>query len=246
MNLGLKGKYAVITGGSRGIGRAIALSLASEGCNIAICARAKPDLDKTAREIERLGVQCLQVPLDVTDKWALEGLYRIILGEFPTIHILINNVGGGGTWGKEIIEETPHWDISGVFDKNVWAAVKCTMLAIPLMKKQRWGRIVTIASMYGKEAGGKPWFTMAKAAEIALMKSLSIDNFLAGSGITFNSIAPGHIELPDKPVGLINSPLGRPGQPEEVADVVTFLCSERAALVNGACIAVDGGESRSF
>jgi len=246
LNLGLKGKYAVVTGGSRGIGRAIALALAQEGCNIAVCARNKPDLDKTAREIERLGVQCITVALDVTDKWAIEGFYRIILGEFPTIHILINNVGGGGTWGKEMIEETPLYDVSAVFEKNVWAAVKCTVMAIPLMKKQKWGRVVTIASMYGKEAGGKPWFTMAKAAEIALMKSLAKDNFLAGSGITCNCCSPGHVLLPDKPIGLINSPLGRPGTPEEVADAVVFLCSERASLINGCNLVCDGGESFSF
>jgi 3-oxoacyl-[acyl-carrier protein] reductase len=103
------------------------------------------------------------------------------------------------------------------------------------MRERGWGRIITISSIFGKEAGGRPWFNMAKAAEISLMKSL------AGKyrGITFNSIAPGHIDIGTKNF------TGQ-GKPEDVANIVVFLCSDRAKHINGACITVDGGESRSF
>jgi len=135
-----------------------------------------------------------------------------------------------------------------------------TSLTIPLMKKNKWGRVITVASRYGKEAGGRPWFAMAKSAEISLMKTLSLDKMLVRQGITFNSVAPGAIMIPDTgwdtrakedPQGLKNLvdkefPLGRMGKPEEVASVVVFLCSERASLINGACLSVDGGESKSF
>ena len=128
------------------------------------------------------------------------------------------------------------------------------------MLEQKWGRVITISSIYGHEAGGSPWYSMAKAAQIAFMKSLSVDPGLVGSGITFNSVAPGFILVPER--GLDKKakenpeefqkfishhcPQGRMGLPTEVADVVAFICSERATLINGACIAVDGGQSRGF
>jgi 3-oxoacyl-[acyl-carrier protein] reductase len=128
------------------------------------------------------------------------------------------------------------------------------------MRRQRWGRVVTITSVLGIEAGGKPWFNVAKAAQTTLMKNLSRNKALVRSGITFNSVAPGAIMIPDTgwekelqrdPAEfekLLDQsfPLGRLGTPEEVADVVAFICSDRARLVNGAAIVVDGGESHAF
>ena len=128
------------------------------------------------------------------------------------------------------------------------------------MRKQHWGRVVTVSSLYGREGGGRPWHNMAKAAEISLMKSLSMKADLVRDGITFNSVAPGSIMIPDTgwekeqkkdPSGfekMVQStlPLGRLGTPEEVAQVIVFLSSEKASFVNGACVAIDGGEGRSF
>ena len=128
------------------------------------------------------------------------------------------------------------------------AAMRFTKLVIPFMRKQKWGRVVTISSIYGKEGGGRPWFNMAKSAEISLMKSLSMDKRLVRDGITFNTVCPGHISVEGKTDedNVEDFPLGRMGSPEEVANVVAFLCSEKTSLVNGACVVVDGGESRSF
>jgi 3-oxoacyl-[acyl-carrier protein] reductase len=141
------------------------------------------------------------------------------------------------------------------------AAVRFTRRALPHLRRARWGRVVTITSIYGgKEGIGRPWFTMAKAAETGLMKSLSAMSYLVREGITFNSVAPGGIwipgtgfedELKRDPEGFqcridAEYPLGRLGAPEEVAAVVAFLCSTEASLVNGANITVDGGQSRSL
>jgi len=120
--------------------------------------------------------------------------------------------------------------------------------------------VITVTSIYGREGGGKPWFNLAKSAEISLMKSLSMDTDLVRQGITFNSVAPGAIMIsgtlweaekekdPHSFQEYVNQnyPLGRLGTPEEVAHMIAFLCSQQASLVNGACIVVDGGESRSF
>jgi len=260
MELNLKGKYALVTGGSHGIGRAIALNLAEEGVNVAIFARGEENLNNVVAEIEARGVQAYGVLGDALESDQIKEAFKKVSAHFPRIDILINNVGGGGSWGSEVVEETKEEVWAQVLQKNALAAALFTSLTIPLMKKNKWGRVITVASRYGKEAGGRPWFAMAKSAEISLMKTLSLDKMLVRHGITFNSVAPGAIMIPDTgwdtrakedPQGLKNLvdkefPLGRMGKPEEVASAVVFLCSERASLINGACLSVDGGESKSF
>jgi len=260
MDFNLKGKYALVTGGSHGIGRSIALALADEGCNVAICARNKERIEETLAEIDAKSVQSLDVSADVMIPSDIEKVMKTVIDKWGTLHILINNVGGGGRWGTEIVEETAEDVWLDVYNKNALSAVRFTMKAIPYMRKQKWGRVVTISSIYGREGGGRPWFNMAKSAEISLMKTLAMNPSLSRDGITFNSVSPGSIMIPDtgwekeqkgnlaKFREMVESqfPLGRLGTPEEVANVVVFLCSEKASLVNGASIAVDGSESRSF
>ena len=260
MDLALKGKFALVTGGSHGIGRCIALALAEEGCNVAICARNKERVQKTLEEIETKGVQSIGIPADVMIPADIERAMKTIIDSWGTIHILVNNVGGGGGRVGTLIEETPEDVWLDVYTKNALAAVRFTMRAIPFMRKQKWGRVVTIGSIHGREGGGRPWYNMAKSAEISLMKTLAMSQELSKDGITFNSIAPGAIiiagnewdafrkENPDEFQKRLHlgHPIGRLGTPEEVASVVVFICSECASLVNGASIPVDGAESRSF
>jgi 3-oxoacyl-[acyl-carrier protein] reductase len=261
MALGLSGKFALVTGGSHGIGLASARKLADAGCNVAICSRSKERLDAAIEELKPCGVELLAVAADVLETDAADRVMDVVDREWGGVQILVNNVGGGGRWGKEIVEDTDIRVWSEVYEKNAMAAVRFTRRALPHMRRGKWGRVVTITSIYGgKEGAGRPWFTMAKAAETGLMKSLSTMAYLVRDGITFNSVAPGGIAIPGTgfedeqrrdPEGfqrMIDAeyPLGRLGTPEEVAAVVAFLCSAQASLVNGANITVDGGQSRSF
>lgn len=260
MDLGIKGKYALVTGGSHGIGRSIALALAEEGCNVAICARNEERIEKTEVELKARGVQAIGIPADAMIPADIERVMKTIIDSWGTIHILVNNVGGGGRWGGENIVETSEDVWLDVYNKNALAAIRFTMKVIPFMKKQKWGRVVTVASIQGREGGGRPWYNMAKSAEISLMKTLAMSQELSRYGITFNSIAPGAIifagnewdffrkKNPTEFDKMIASkhPDGRLGTPEEVANVVAFVCSEQASLLNGSSIPVDGAESRSF
>ena len=183
-----------------------------------------------------------------------------VTSSWSTIHILVNNVGGGGQRSPTPLEEVAEETWTAVYDKNALAAVRFTMQVVPFMRKQTWGRVVTVASIQGRQGGGRPWYNMAKSAEISLMKTLAMDHDLASDGITFNSVAPGGIiiqgnewdsfrrEDPERFREYIREkqPRGRLGTPEEVASAVTFVCSEKASLLNGACIVVDGGESSAF
>jgi len=260
MQLGLKDKIALVTGGSYGIGRAIALALADEGCRVAICARGTGQLETTAAEIRARNVPTLAIPADATLAESARRVVDTVVQEWGGLQILINNVGGGGGREARAVEDVPEEKWVETYQRNALTAQRFTLQAIPHLRRAKWGRVVAIASVKGKEGGGRPWYTMAKSAEISLMKTLALNAELVRSGITFNSIAPGRVmfdgngwdqfrrEDPERFAQTLNQrlPLGRAGTPEEVAAVVAFVCSERASLLNGACIAVDGGESYSF
>lgn len=260
MEFGIRGKYALVTGGSRGIGRSVALLLAGEGCHVAICARGQSDIDSTLAEIKKLNVEAIGFATDLTKPDNPRDVLEKIGNLWGALHILVNNVGGGGRWGQPTVEDNSDEVWLEVYNKNTMAAVRFTREVLPWMRNQKWGRIVTVTSIYGKEGGGRPWFNMAKAAQTSLMKCLALDRDITRCNITCNSVAPGPIMIPgtgweneqkNDPVAFERMmkdqlTLGRLGTPDEVATVVVFLCSERASLVNGAAIVVDGGESRSF
>jgi 3-oxoacyl-[acyl-carrier protein] reductase len=260
MNLGIKGKNALVTGGSHGIGLSTASALAEEGCNVALCSRGKERLEAARGMVLSKGTQCLAIQADVLVPEDIDRVVEKVIGEWGYIDILINNAGGGGRWGSDDILETPEKVWTEVYDKNVFAAVRFTVKILPYMKQRNWGRVITISSIHGKQAGGRPWFNLAKCAETVLMKNLSMKPEFIRHGITFNSIAPGRIMIPDtgwcqeqeaNPIEFQKMidrelPLGRLGTPEEVASVVVFACSQNASLLNGASIVVDGGECRVF
>lgn len=260
MDLRLRGKVALVTGGTHGIGRAIALSLADEGCRVAVCSRTTERVEAMKKELAAKTNDFICCCADVTKKEDIDRWLGEIVAKWKTVHIVVNNVGGGGRWGKEIYEDTDETVWMEVYEKNVLSAIRLTRQVIPFMRRQKWGRVVTITSIYGRESGGRPWFCMAKSAQTAFMKAMAKAGYLAQDGITFNGVAPGAIMIPNtgwekemkektKEVDEFvrkELPLGRMGTPEEVANVVTFLCSEAASLVNGASIPVDGGQSKSM
>jgi len=255
MDLGLKGKVAAITGGSRGIGRSIAHGLADEGCRVAICARGREQLESTAAELREKGAEVVAVPADVTTKAGIQSFADAALAAFGRIDVLVNNAGGGGA--PTFLETTDQqWEAA--FDLTLWPAVRLSRILVPGMRDQGGGVILMISSIYGREWGGRPAYMTVKAAENSLAKAMAHE--LAPHNIRVNSIAPGSILFPggswdrrcqEDPEGMArfvqaDMPLGRFGRPEEVANVVVFLASERASLVVGACVNVDGCQSRSL
>jgi len=257
MDLGLKNKVAVVTGGSRGIGKGIAVGLAKEGCRVAICARNEDELTKTVEELKRNGRDVLGIIVDITKKEDVDRLSHGVLDKFGQIDILVNNVGGNK---RNLFENTSVEDWQEILNLNLLSHVAVTHSFLPTMKKQKNGSIIFISSIFGRESGGPTLsiYNSSKAAQISLAKVMASE--LASEGVRVNSVAPGSIRFPggswDKrciadPEGMAEFvkkelPIGRFGTVEEIANLVCFLASERASLVTGACINVDGGQSRSL
>jgi NAD(P)-dependent dehydrogenase (short-subunit alcohol dehydrogenase family) len=204
---------AIVTGGTRGIGAAIAYALRLRGYETFEPSRGN-GYDLTQRRYRLSAMTHCEAP-----------------------DVVVNNVGGGGRYGED--EE--------VLAKNVYSMIDFTNWALPRMVEMRWGRVITISSIHGREFGSRPIFMAAKAAQIAYMKGLSRNTTFARAGITFNTVCPGNVYVEGKPkVDEEALPMGRMGKPEEVAKLVAFLCSDDAAWINGSCITIDGGESTAI
>lgn len=162
MDLGIKNKNALITGGSRGLGLASAISLAKEGVNIIICARSDDDLDKAKNLIKKFNVEIFCFKVDLSNQNSIENLHKASINHFGHIDILVNNVGG--SLGTKSLAISSINDFQKVMDINTWAAVNLTKLLLPSMVNKKWGRIINIASIYGREFGGSAPYMAAKSA----------------------------------------------------------------------------------
>ena len=174
MDYKLTGKYALITGATHGIGLSICRKLASLGCKIAFTARSLGPLKDLSKEFNDKGVENIFFQADALSEKDCNEVMDEIDSKWGRLDILINNVGGGGRWGKDNIEETEVHVWKEVHQKNAGAAIIFTRKAIPLMRRNKWGRVITISSRLGKEGGGRPWFNMAKASQVAMMKTLHL------------------------------------------------------------------------
>lgn len=258
MELGLKRKVAVITGASQGIGRAAALELAGEGCDLAICARGAEALEAVRGELAAKGVRCEAMQVDVTKPDQLGEFFNRVATTFGRLDILINNAGRarGGTFAQLRDE-----DFIADYEVKVLAQIRCVRAALPLLEKSSAPRIINVNAIVGRFISSGLLATAAhRAACFALNKGLALE--LAPKGILVNSVNIGYVltnqwepslranlppgktlqEMADERARSRGIALGRAGRPEEVAAVIAFLASERASYVTGASIDVGGGQ----
>lgn len=260
MDFGLNGKVAIVTGGSEGIGKAAAISMAKEGAKVVICARTQANLDIAAEEIYKHGgSDVLTVSADVTDLKQISSVIEKTFSEFGRLDIIVNNAGTSAGNNFEVVDDDA-WRHD--MDLKFYAAIRFSRMAIPYMKAIGGGRIINVTNLGGKQPGANSVPTsVTRAAGIALTKALSKD--LAEHNILVNTVCIGLIKAgqherraaqmrqEDRSMTIANFyelrakniPLGRVGEAREAGDVICFLASERASYLTGTSINIDGGTS---
>jgi 3-oxoacyl-[acyl-carrier protein] reductase len=250
MDLQLEGKTAIVTGSSRGLGLASARALAAEGCRVCLCARGRDALERAAAEVPG----AFAVAADLSRPEDAVKVVEGALGAFGAVDILVNNVATAK--GTDIVN-TADDEWQNAFDQTLYPAIRMSRLVVPHMRARGGGVIIMIASIWGRESGGRMVYNAVKAAEISLAKAMAQQ--LAKDNIRVNSVAPGSILFPGgswdarqkaDPAGIekfikAELPYGRFGRADEVGDAVAFLASPRASWISGACVPVDGCQSRS-
>lgn len=241
----LEGRVALVTGAAQGIGKAISLLLAKHGANIVVSDINLEKATETAKEIESMGRKAIAVRVDVSKAEDVEQMVDTILKQFGRIDILVNNAGI--TRDKLILRMSEEdWDV--VLDVNLKGTFHCTRAVVRHMAKQRYGKIVSIASVTGEMGNpGQGNYAASKAGVIGLTKTIARE--FAQRGINVNAVAPGYVQtpmtdvLPEKVKEELKRliPMDRLGQPEDVAEAVFFLVSERSSYITGQVINVNGG-----
>ncbi len=238
-------RVALVTGASRGIGRAIALTLCRSGFDVVAASPSIEQNEQLAAEVRALNGLAMMVNLDVASPESIKAAFARVLAEKSRIDVLVNNAGVTRD-GLAVRMKPADWD--QVLKTNLNGAFLCTQAALPAMMKNRWGRIVNIASVVGQAgSAGQANYAASKAGLIGLTKALAQE--MASRNITVNAVAPGYIDtdmtkvLPEdvRQKILASVPLGRMGTSEDVAAAVKFLASEEAGYITGQVIAVNGG-----
>lgn len=244
----LAGKVAVVTGASRGIGRAVALGLAQAGADVAVCARGASDLAETGRAIEAIGRKTLVVPTDVTDEAQVEDLAETVIGAFSRVDILVNN--SGTVLVKPLLEtETSEW--RRVLETNLFGTYLCCRALGAHMVAQHSGRVINIASIDGlKGSANVTAYSASKGGVVALTRALALE--WARHGVTVNAVAPGYfdtamsrqgLDVPETRERILKRiPMRRIGEPAELAPLVVYMASEASAYMTGEVVVIDGGQ----
>lgn len=259
MDLGIKGRVAFITGAGGGIGRETAAALAAEGVHLALCDINEAALAETAAGLKDKGVTILTGKVDINQPDQTVAFEQKVISELGTIDILINDAGTGRLSDPM---ELPESDFRRHMDLMLFSLVRLIKEIAPIMQKNKWGRIINVSSMFGKQPGGLLDYDTIKAAVMMVTKDFS--NYFAKDQILVNAVCPGPIrtrlweapgQLGDQLAALLgktrdeaidyyataNIPLGRYGKPEEVAALIAFLASEQARYITGQAINIDGG-----
>jgi len=248
VDLGLRDRSVIVAGASRGIGRAIALAFAEEGSHLAICARNEGPLQATAGELRERGVKVCARTADVSQAQSLDRFLEEAREELGRVDVLVNNASA-----LQPADDEASWEAS--FQVDLMATVRACRKVVPWLEDAGGGSIIHISSTAALEAGAAPAYSALKAALLSHSKNLAIT--LAPKNIRVNTVAPGSIEFPgglweaiarDEPQQYeqirASIPFGRLGTPEEVANAVVFLASERGSWITGACLPVDGGQHK--
>ena len=245
----LTGKVAIVTGGGRGIGRALAMGLAEAGADVAVAARTVGEIEATAAEIENRGGKALAIPTDVRDVDQVAGLLHKTIAQFGRVDILVNNAGAGNSLTRVVDMSAEAWE--AMIGENLNSVFKCCKIIGEVMMKRKAGNIINLSSVAG--LGPFPRlaaYAAAKAGIINLTKTLAVE--LAPYNIRINAIAPGFLrtamflkampeDSPRRRAQLKCIPLRRFGSPEDIVGVTIFLASDASAYVTGETIVVDGG-----
>lgn len=241
-------RIALITGAGQGMGKAVAQALANESIRIVVNDINSAAAEQTAQELRNSGAKALAIPADVTDKDAVQNMVQQTCNHFGALHILINNAGI--LYPTKVIDiPEDEWD--RVIDINLKSTFLCSQAALPELQKSNWGRIVNFSSTAGKNIStvGGAHYTAAKAGILGFTRHLAKE--VAQHNITVNAVCPGLIDTdmvrntisPERQQAYANSfPISRLGRPKEVADLITFLCSDKAAYITGASLDINGGD----
>src|ERR1700739_525930 len=244
--MSLRNRVALVTGGSRGIGRGIAHRLAQEGARVAFAYRANKAAAQTAlRRMQAAGADCLAVETDVSQPGRADQLVKTVADRYGRIDVLVNNVGDF-RWGTLAESSTGEW--KSIFDSNVTTVFYMCHAALPMMRRGRWGRIINLGAVGAERAFGQAKisaYAAAKAAVVAMSRSLALEE--AKNGITVNVVNPSSIDEKDlsleeaRKLKDARYPIGRPPTVDDVAAAVAFFASEEAEYVTGQVVNVSGG-----